>query len=242
MDRLNFAKKIIEKSGEFLYKNFGQGRTKENFRFDVKIFQDMESEKIILEDIEKNFPFDGWISEEKGEKKSKSGYIWIIDPLDGTFNYLRGIPHFAVSIACKGENEEFGIVYDVFKREMFVGIKNKGSFLNDKPISVSNIKDLTESVGIFGVMKGNEEIKMGLEIIRKFAPKIKKIRMTGSASLDLCYVACGRVDFFIEFGLKPWDVEAGKIILQQAGGSYKEKLINGKKLSLATNNLIKIEV
>ncbi len=242
MERYQLAEKIIEKSGKFLEENFGKGKEKENFRFDVKIFQDVESEKIILEEIEKNFPDDGWVSEEKGEKKNKTGYIWIIDPLDGTFNYLRKIPHFAISIACKGEKEEFGIVYDVMKKEKFTGIKGKGAFLNGKSIKVSEIKTLKESVGIIGFMKGNDEIKIGIEIIKKYAPKIKKIRMTGSAALDLCYVACGRVDFYIEFNLKIWDIAGGKIILNQAGGNYIEKISAGKKISIATNNFLKIGI
>jgi len=91
-------------------------------------------------------------------------------------------------------------------------------------------------------MKGEEEIRTGIEIIKKFAPEIKKMRMFGSAALDLCYVACGRVDFFIEFNLKIWDTEGGRIILEEAGGNYVEKTLKEKKISIATNNVVKIEV
>jgi len=241
-ERFKLTEKIIEESGKFLRENFGKGKEKEVFRFDVKIFQDVESEKIILKEIEKNFPDDGWISEEKGVKESKSGYIWIIDPLDGTFNYLRKIPHFAISIACKGEKEEFGIVYDVIKKEKFWAKKGHGAFLNTQRIKVSKTKKMEDAVGIFGLMKGEEEIRDGIEIIKKFAPEIKKIRMFGSAALDLCYVACGRVDFLIEFNLKVWDTEGGRIILEEAGGNYVEKMLKGKKISIATNNILEVEV
>lgn len=242
MERYKLAEKLIEKSGEFLKENFGKGREKGKYRFDIKLFQDIESEKIILEGIEKTFPEDGWISEEKGEKKGTSGYIWVIDPLDGTFNYSRGIPHFSVSIACLGEDKSFGIVYDVIKKEKFYAIKGKGAFLNGKQIKVSNVKELNDSVGIFGIMKGKEEIDIGIDIIKKLAFRIKKIRMTGSAALDLCYIGCGRIDFSIELGIKLWDIAAGKIILEEAGGNYLEKDFKGKKLSIATNNILKIEV
>ena len=241
-ERFKLTEKIIEESGEFLRSNFGKGKEKEVFRFDVKIFQDIESEKLILEEIEKNFPDDGWISEEKGNKESKSGYIWIVDPLDGTFNYLREIPHFAISIACKGEKDAFGIVYDVMKKEKFWAIKGKGAFLNGEKIKVSKTEKMEDAAGVFGLMKGEEEIREGIEILKKFAPKIKKMRMFGSAALDLCYVACGRVDFFIEFNLKVWDTEGGRIILEEAGGNYVERLLKGKKISIATNNILKVEV
>jgi len=241
-ERFKLTEKIIEESGKFLRSNFGKGKEKEVFRFDVKIFQDIESEKLILEEIEKNFPDDGWISEEKGNKESKSGYIWIVDPLDGTFNYLREIPHFAISIACKGEKDAFGIVYDVMKKEKFWAKKGEGAFLNGEKIKVSKTEKMEDAVGIFGLMKGEEEIKEGIEILKKFTPKIKKLRIFGSAALDLCYVACGRVDFFIEFNLKVWDTEGGRIILEEAGGNYVERLLKGKKISIATNDILKVEV
>ncbi|MCM8777904.1 MAG: inositol monophosphatase [Candidatus Omnitrophica bacterium] len=239
--RFNLAKKIVKKSGAFLNKQFGSGEISSVSAYDVKLRQDIESEKIILNEIVRNFPDDGYISEEKGEKKGKSGYLWIIDPLDGTVNYYRGIPHCSVSIACVKDTDGFGVVYDFFRDEIFTAQRGNGAFLNGDRIKVSKTNNLKDVILGFGLMKGKEEIQDGLRIFSRIADKVKKIRMMGSAALDICYVAAGRTDVFLEVGLNIWDTAAGKIVIEEAGGIYQEYLKDNKKLIFVSNSLIKME-
>ncbi|MCM8830513.1 MAG: inositol monophosphatase [Candidatus Omnitrophica bacterium] len=239
--RFNLAKKIVKEVRAFLNKQFGGGQISSVSAYDVKLKQDIESENIIINEIMKNFPDDGYISEEKGEKQGKSGYLWIIDPLDGTVNYYRGIPHCSISISCIKDTDGFGVVYDFFRDEMFTAERGQGAFLNGDRIEVSKTNDLKDVILGFGLMKGKEEIQDGLHILSGIADKVKKIRMMGSAALDICYVAAGRIDVFLEVGLNIWDIAAGKIILEEAGGVYKECIKDNKKLFFASNRLIKLE-
>lgn len=240
-NRFELAKEIAREAGDFLRKGFGYGDVSSETAYDVKLKQDVESESIIVGGIEKAFPEDGYISEEKGEKKGSSGYVWIIDPLDGTVNYFRGIPHCSVSIACTGKGYNFGIVYDFFRDEMFTAKRGKGASLNGKRISVSKKRELKDAVISFGLMKGKEEIKDGITFLSDVAYKVKKIRMMGSAALDICYVASGRTDIFLEVGLNIWDIAAGKIILEEAGGVYKEYVKEEKRFFFASNGLLSME-
>ncbi|MCX8081885.1 MAG: inositol monophosphatase [bacterium] len=240
-ERFELAKKMAKEAGYLLRKEFGRGELSSITQYDVKLKQDVESERIILDRIEKSFPEDGYISEEKGEERGRSGYIWIIDPLDGTVNYYRGIPHCCVSIACIKEDDGFGVVYDFCRDELFTGYKDKGSFLNGRKIEVSKTEGMKDVILSFGLMKGREEIEAGLKIFCNIADKVKKVRMMGSAALDICYVASGRTDLFFEVGLNIWDVSAGKIILQEAGGEYKEYTRDNKNFFFVSNGLIKME-
>lgn len=238
-ERFDLAKKIVKEAGAFLRKEFGSGKLASQSAYDVKLKQDVESEKIILDWLEKNFPDDGYISEEKGEKKSISNYSWIIDPLDGTVNYYRSIPHCCISVACIKDDDGFGVVYDFFRDELFTGMKGKGAFLNGERIKVSRTGELKDAILGFGLMKGKDEIRDGLSILSEIAYNVKKIRMMGSAALDICYVAAGRTDIFLEVGLNIWDITAGKIILEEAGGVCKEYIRDNKIFFFVSNGLIK---
>ncbi|MCM8760204.1 MAG: inositol monophosphatase [Candidatus Omnitrophica bacterium] len=239
--RFSLAKKVVKEAGAFLNKQSYSAEISSMSAYDVKLRQDIESEKIILNEIIKNFPDDGYISEEKGEKQGKSGYLWIIDPLDGTVNYYRGIPHCSISIACLNNTDGFGVVYNFFSGEMFTAQRGYGAFLNGHRIEVSKTDDLKDVILGFGLMKGKEEIQDGLSILSRIADRVKKIRMMGSAALDICYVAAGRIDIFLEVGLNIWDIAAGKIILEEAGGVYKVSLNDSKKLFFASNRFINVE-
>ncbi|MGI6595677.1 MAG: inositol monophosphatase [Elusimicrobia bacterium] len=240
-ERFTLAVKTAKKSGDFLKEWFGRGEILSQSAYDVKLKQDVESEKIVLGAIESKFPEDGYIAEEKGEKKGASGCVWIIDPLDGTVNYYRGIPHCCVSIACIKDNVGFGVVYDFFRDEMFTGKTGEGAFLNDKAITVSKNRELKDMVLSYGLMKGKEEIGEGLMILGKVADKVKKIRTMGSAALDICYVAAGRTDLFLEVGLYIWDIAAGKIIVESAGGVYKEDKNDHRKIFIVSNGFMDME-
>ena len=240
-ERFEAGLKLAAKAGKFLLGNRNSPEVFRTTDYDVKLKQDTASEEIIIGGIEKMFPGDGYVSEERGSRESCSRYVWTIDPLDGTVNYSRGIPHCCVSIACRNEDDAFGIVYDFFREETFTGRKGKGAYLNGKRINTSLVTELKNAIMCFGLMKGREEIGSGLLILSEIVPKVKKIRTTGSAALDLCYVAAGRIDLFVEAGLYPWDIEAGKIIIAEAGGKYFESVRGNQVLSCASNGKLKAE-
>lgn len=232
---------LAEKAGRFLKDSFGRSEILQNLDYDVKLAQDRKSEDIIISGIEEAFPGDGFIAEERGEKKTCSGYTWVIDPLDGSVNYSRDIPHCCVSIACKNEGGHFGIVYDFFRNEMFKAATGRGAFLNGQRVNTSRTEDFKDSIMCFGLMKELKEINSGLAALSKLALKVKKIRTFGAAALDLCYVASGRTDFFIEAGLKVWDLAAGSVIVEEAGGRYREFYSGDTVFSYAGNGLLDME-
>lgn len=242
MERFNLAIEVIKKAGKYLKENIDKSFRLEEMRYDVKLLQDKESEKIIVEGIKKFFPEDSLLCEETGENIRDKNNLWIIDPLDGSLNFSRGIPHFCISIGFKGEKETFGIVYDFLKEEMFTGIKGKGAFLNKEKIKVSKIKKIEDAICSLGFMRGEKEIKVGLEILNFLVQKVKRIRIMGSACLDICYVACGRMDFTLHLNLNKWDYYASEIILKEAGGDFGEIEKDKVKIFTGTNRKIKIKV
>jgi len=236
--RFGVAMELAEKAGLYLKGSHNNVEVAKNTDYDVKLKQDTGSEEIIIGGIEKQFPEDGYVAEERGNREGSSGYIWTVDPLDGTVNYSRGIPHCCTSIACGNKDERFGIVYDFFRDELFTGRSGKGAFLNGERIRVSSVTTLKDAIVGFGLMKGKEEIRSGLSVLSEVALKVKKVRSMGAAALDLCYIAAGRTDIFWEVGLNPWDIEAGKIIIGEAGGRYLEHNLDRVTLSYADNGCI----
>jgi len=180
---------------------------------------DRQAEYIIIETIKKAYPDHAFLGEETG-KSGESECLWIIDPLDGTTNFLHGIPHFAVSIALehKGHLDQ-AVIYDPVKQELFTASKGKGAQLNNKKIRVSSQKTLDGALLATGFPFGDSQsVDKFIASFKTLFPKIAGIRRPGVASLDLAYVACGRFDGFWEYGLKPWDIAAGVLIVQEAGG------------------------
>ena len=185
-------------------------------------YVDTTAEQMLVEGLQKLLPDSGFIAEENTIKQNLNAeYCWIIDPLDGTTNFLYGIPSYAVSIALHHRDEGMllGVVYEVNGSECFHAVKNEGAFLNEKPISVTSthlLKNAFLSTGFpyydFEVI--NEYIK----VLRYLMQNTRGIRRLGAAAVDLCYVACGRYDGFFEHSLAPWDVAAGSLIIQEAGG------------------------
>lgn len=194
--------------------------------FDQVTEADLEAENKIVEIIKVNFPNHNFLGEENKYEKTASEYTWIIDPLDGTNNFAHGIPIFSISIALAWNEEVIvGVVYDPLREEIFYAEKNKGAFLNGISISVSQNKNLKSSILITGFYYSRDsKMLQTLEDIKKFfLAGIIGIRRFGSAALDLCYVASGRADGFWEFFLNPWDFAAGKLILEEAGGTVTNK-------------------
>ena len=221
---LNIMIKASEKASKILIRDFGEV---EKLQISVKgpsdfvSNADIKAEKIIINELMKAKKNYSIISEEGGSKiNSDSKNVWIIDPIDGTTNFLHGVPHFAISIALKSNNEIVsGLIYDPIKDEMFYAEKNNGAFFNNQRIKVSKKKDIEGC--LFGT-GGKEKIEVDL-ITRK----------SGSAALDMAYVAAGRYDGYFQNNLKLWDIAAGIIIVKEAGGIINE-------INLSENDNIKI--
>ncbi len=187
-------------------------------------YVDKESEKRIVERLSKELPGSGFIAEEGTDKAGTNEYRWIIDPLDGTTNYLHGLPLYAISIGLqKSDQTILGIVYDVSRKECFHAIEGQQAKCNGKEIKISPIKKLEECLLATGFPYYHSEKKEDyLDIIKDFLENTHGIRRLGSAAIDLAYVACGRLEGFFEYNLKAWDVAGGAFIVQQAGGTVSD--------------------
>tara|TARA_Y100000992_G_scaffold299327_1_gene265926 strand:+ start:37 stop:780 length:744 start_codon:yes stop_codon:yes gene_type:complete len=211
---LNIMIKASQKASKNLIRDFGEI---EKLQVSVKgpsdfvSNADTKAEKIIIEELSKAKKNYSIISEEDGSiiKEDKDN-VWIIDPIDGTTNFLHGIPHFAISIALKSNDEIIsGLIYDPIKDEMFYAEKNSGAFFNNKRIKVSNKKEIVNC--LFATGGKDEDSKIGLNI-----------RKSGSAALDMAYVASGRFDGYFQKNLNLWDIAAGLILVKEAGGIVNE--------------------
>lgn len=186
---------------------------------------DKDSESIILKKLLKHFPEHSVLSEEQiNEIQNNSKYCWIIDPLDGTVNFIHKVPFFSISIGLMYNNKIIlGVVYAPLLKEFFVAQKDAGVWYNGKKIKVSNIKKLVKSLVVTGFPYNFHDKPEGvINKLSKVTLKVQGVRRLGSAALDLAYVAMGRFDAFWEEGLYPWDVAAGSLIVQEAGGMVTE--------------------
>lgn len=186
---------------------------------------DLDAEEAIVRVIKQHYPDHNILGEENQYSQTESPYTWIVDPLDGTNNFAAGIPMFSVSIALRYEDEIVaGVVYDVARDEMFVATKGGGATLNDKRIQVNRAATLQHAMLITGFYYDRgDAMRLNLDKIQQFFERdIIGVRRFGSAALDLCYVACGRVAGFWEFKLHPWDFAAGALIVQEAGGQVTD--------------------
>lgn len=182
---------------------------------------DISAEEAIVETIRKSYPDHTIIGEECGLLKGNNDdYQWIIDPLDGTTNFIKGIPHFAVSIALKVKGKlDQAVIYDPIRGELFTASRGKGAQLNNFRIRVKQHKDLAGTIIATGFpFKHKQHTNAYLDMFKTLFTKTADMRRAGSAALDLAYVAAGRVDGFFEIGLKPWDTAAGELLIIEAGG------------------------
>ena len=221
---LNIMIKASEKASKILIRDFGEVEKLQVSKKGPKDFvtnADLKAEKIIIEELKKAKPNYSIISEENGiiDNKDKNN-TWIIDPIDGTINFLHGIPHFAISIALKSGNEIIsGLIFDPIKNEMFYAEKNNGAFLNNQRIRVSKKNKLNDCLFVT-----NNKLKNDLELT---------YRKSGCAALDMAYVASGRYDGFFQHNLCLWDIAAGIILVKEAGGVLNE-------IDLSINKNVKI--
>ncbi len=181
---------------------------------------DRQAEAGIIEDLLKAYPGHGIIGEESGNIDGDGEFCWIIDPLDGTTNFLHGFPHYAVSIACKHNGRLIhGVVYDPFKQELFCASRGDGATLNNRRIRVTSIKSVDGAlIGTGFPFKNPDQLDEYLKLFSAFFNSASDIRRAGSAALDLAYVAAGRLDGFWESGLNSWDIAAGALLIREAGG------------------------
>jgi myo-inositol-1(or 4)-monophosphatase len=221
---VNVMIKAARKAGRSLLRDFGEV---ENLQVSAKgpgdfvSRADIRAEQLVREELTEARPNYGWLGEESAEAKGADPTRrWIVDPLDGTTNFLHGLPHWAVSIGLEHKGEIVaGVVYDPAKDEMFVAEKGAGAYLNDRRLRVSGRRDLLETIFATGIpFGGRTELPRTLRELAALTPHTAGIRRWGSAALDLAYVAAGRLDGYWERGLNPWDVAAGLLLVKEAGG------------------------
>ena len=245
---INVMDKACRKAAKIIIRDFGEI---ENLQVSLKgpgdfvTASDKKVEKILIDELQKARPSYSILSEEVGEINNDESFKWIIDPIDGTANFLHGIPHFAISIGLEHEGKIIcGIVYDPIKDEMFVAEKGNGAYLNNKKIRVSSRSQLKDCI-IFtgGPKKEAKNRDLALKEYNNFSSKVLlPIRKLGSASLDMAYVAAGRCDGFWQRNLNYWDIAAGIIIVKEAGGFVTDYSGNSDYISkrniLVTNSFI----
>ena len=211
-------------------------------------YVDKTAEKIVVDFLSELIPESGFIAEEGTSNKKGEKYNWVIDPLDGTTNFIHSIPTYCVSIALLKNNElALGVIYEPNQDEMFYAWKNGGAYLNGKSISVSSTTKISNALLATGFPYYDyKRIDGYMNMLKWLMHNSRGVRRIGSAAIDLAYVACGRFDAFYEYSLNPWDVAAGAIIVNEAGGSVKdfeggENYIFGREI-LASNLIVKNEL
>ncbi|MCX8189823.1 MAG: inositol monophosphatase [Candidatus Diapherotrites archaeon] len=211
---LNAAIKAAKEAGRIaLSRSYDLKVSKKNSKGEIVTNADLEAEQAIIARLSCEFPEIGFVGEEKGVLPSKSDFLWIVDPIDGTRNYSLGIPFYCTSIALVKNNEPLiGVVYDPTKDELFYAIKGKHSYLNSEWIHVSKKESLDKAVASMGCIlaKKVQEIAKG--------KLFTTYRYFGAIALELCYVACGRIDFMLHNDINPWDGAAGALVVRESGG------------------------
>jgi myo-inositol-1(or 4)-monophosphatase len=242
---VNVMARAAERAGRALIRDFGEVEQLQVSRkgpADFVSAADRKAEKIIFEELQKGRPDYCFLMEESGRVEGKdTSNVWHVDPLDGTSNFLHGLPHFCVSIGLQRDGEPYaGVVFDPIKDELFWAERNLGAYLKDRRIRVSARQHLVESLiatGIpFALHENTGTDEKFLRQLESLMGKVAGIRRYGSAALDLAYVAAGRYEAFWENGLNSWDVGAGVVLVREAGGFVSE--INGKRYELGAPDIL----
>lgn len=233
------ALRAAKKAGRILIKG-QQGELQVSYKGDLNLVTNVDtlSEEAIVALINRRFPDHQILAEEGHDRTEPSPYRWIIDPVDGTTNYAHHFPFSCVSIAVEVRGKiHLGVVLDPFRNELFFAEKGKGAFLNDRPLRVSTVASLSKSLLVTGFAYDvRTDPVNNFNHFINFSMKGQGVRRTGSAALDLCYVAAGRFDGFWELKLKPWDTAAGSLILSEAGGKLTD--FSGKPFSIYDSELL----
>jgi myo-inositol-1(or 4)-monophosphatase len=238
---LKIAVTAARLAGDIILKNLGNlsasdVQTKQAFDFVTKV--DRWSESAIIATIREKFPYHSFLAEETLKQADAGAYRWIIDPLDGTTNYIHGYPVFSVSIALEyGGDIVVAVVFDPLRDDLFHAIKGGGAFLNNRQIRVSGITTLADSLIATGFpFRAKDMLDLYLSAFRKIFSAVSDIRRAGSAAVDLAYVAAGRCEGFFELKLCPWDMAAGSLLITEAGGLVTD--FGGGNSFLSTGNIV----
>lgn len=232
------AIQVVEEAGEVLISHFqGKKEIRSKGRSNLVTDVDLLSEKVILGLLESEYPSHSILSEESDNIAAASDYTWIVDPLDGTNNYVFGLPFFCTTIAlAAGEDILLGVTYAPLQKELFRAQKGWGAYLNGLPISVSSRTSLAAAfVGLdmgYDADKGREL----LEVLRGLWPGVHSLRIMGSAALGLAYVACGRLGLYFHRSLYPWDLASGILLVRESGGTVTDW--EGKEASIHCSEII----
>ena len=248
MTYLSAACEIAREAGPLLARYF-QRRVAVEYKgdFDVVTEADRASEKLIVERLRARFPGHSIVAEEGSGVERSSEFTWYVDPLDGTTNFAHGFPMFATTLALEQAGEMVaGVVYDPVRDELFAAEKGGGAYLNNRRIHVSCVERLAEGLLATGFPSHKRHADVNVYFFHQAAMLSHGVRRGGSAALDLSYVAAGRLDGFWEFGLNPWDIAAGLLLISEAGGRYSDMkgadhALRGPQLA-ASNGLIHEEM
>jgi myo-inositol-1(or 4)-monophosphatase len=231
------------KAGELLRANFQRPRrVNAKEKHDIKLEIDVQAQELITHLLLKNFPQHALYGEEGIVGDQKSEFQWVVDPLDGTVNYFYGIPHFCISIALRCQSEIIvGVIYDPMRDEIWTVQKGGEPKLNGRVFRVSERTELRDAIVTIGLSKTDATIESGMPLLQSMVRRARKCRLMGSAALEMAYVACGRIDLYIEHGVSLWDIAAGWILTEAAGGSVEMRLrtdMKDKYNVIASNGVI----
>jgi myo-inositol-1(or 4)-monophosphatase len=246
-DFLPFMQELAREAGALLLSYFGKVAVEYKGEVDLITEADRSAEKLVVGRIRKQWPSHDLIGEEGSRVETGSDFRWYVDPLDGTTNFAHGYPVFCVSIALEHKGERIaGVLYDPCRDELFAAEKGSGARLNGKPIHVSKVQHLAESLVATGFPSHKRHKNPNIHFYHQITLRSHGVRRAGSAALDLCCVACGRYDGFWEFNLNPWDTAAGVLLVEEAGGKVTNFTGGPFEISsrevLATNSLIHDEM
>lgn len=219
---LNIAVQAARKAGTVIMRNIYRAdavAVTDKGQYDFVTDADKLAEAEIVREIKRNYPDHAIWGEETG-RSGNSRYVWVIDPIDGTSNFMRGFPHCCVSIALMEDGiTQHGVIYDPVRDELFTGSKGGGAYLNDRRIRTGTRNGLPGALIASGFpFRQRAKLNTQLRIVKALLEDAEDLRRTGSAALDLAYVACGRLDGYFEYGLMPWDMAAGALFVREAGG------------------------
>lgn len=240
------AKRAALAAGEFLSGHFGKEHEVDaSLHHDIKLALDRKSQDLITSILLEDFPEYALYGEEGIAGNQASDYQWIVDPIDGTVNFFYGIPHYCVSIALRYEQSMvLGVIYDPSMRELWEVEKGKKPLCNGEPISVSSREKLEESVLFVGCGKDEAALQTGLGRFGRASLRARKMRMMGSAALAMAYIAQGRLDAYIESRISLWDIAAGKLLVEEAGGQVILEPLDGEQEGysiIASNGKLPLE-
>ena len=244
---LDAAEKAARAAGDLLRQNFQRPlRVNSAEAHDIKLEIDVRAQDLITHSLLEQFPQHALYGEEGIVGDQSSEHQWVVDPLDGTVNYFYSIPHFCVSIALRFKGEIIvGVIYDPMREEMWSGQKGEIPRLNGRHFRVSERADLAEAVISVGLSKTGVMIESNFPLLEQMIHRARKCRLLGSASLDMAYVACGRFDAYIEQGISLWDIAAGWILVENAGGAVEMKPrtdMKEKYSIIASNGVIDLKL